>query len=117
MSRVVVAGTFDTKAEPLGLLVEKLRSLDAPPVTIDTGVSGGFRHGFCGMVAAMVTAEDAGVDGDGRRVEAAKLLHQKSERLGLGVEGTRDHHPAHGPPSTITTLRAGPGRALRWSRS
>ncbi|MCE2529074.1 MAG: Tm-1-like ATP-binding domain-containing protein [Acidimicrobiia bacterium] len=41
MSRVVVAGTFDTKAEPLELLVEKLRSLDAPPITMDTGVFGG----------------------------------------------------------------------------
>lgn len=41
MSRVVVAGAFDTKAEPLELLVEELRSLDAPPITIDTGVFGG----------------------------------------------------------------------------
>ena len=41
MSRIVLAGTFDTKAEPLELLVEELRGLDAPPITIDTGVFGG----------------------------------------------------------------------------
>ena len=41
MSRVVVAGAFDTKAEPLNLLVETLRTLGAPPITIDTGVFGG----------------------------------------------------------------------------
>lgn len=57
MSRVVVAGTFDTKAEPLGLLVEKLRSLDAPPITIDTGVFGS-DHG-CDHPAEAV-AEAAG---------------------------------------------------------
>ena len=41
MSRVVVAGAFDTKAEPLGLLVETLTTMGAPPVTIDTGVFSG----------------------------------------------------------------------------
>ena len=41
MSRVVVAGAFDTKAEPLGLLVEQLLSLGTPPITIDIGVFGG----------------------------------------------------------------------------
>ena len=41
MSRVVVAGAFDTKAEPLGLLVEMLTRMGAPPITIDTGVFGG----------------------------------------------------------------------------
>ena len=57
MSRVVVAGTFDTKAEPLDLLVAELRSLDAPPITIDTGVFGG-DHG-CDHPAEAV-AEAAG---------------------------------------------------------
>lgn len=41
MSRVVVVGAFDTKAEPLGLLVDALRDLYVPPITIDTGVFGG----------------------------------------------------------------------------
>ena len=41
MSRVVVAGAFDTKAEPLGLLVEMLTRMGAPPIAIDTGVFGG----------------------------------------------------------------------------
>ena len=57
MSRVVVAGAFDTKAEPLELLVEKLRSLDTSPITIDTGVFGG-DHG-CDHPAEVV-AEAAG---------------------------------------------------------
>lgn len=61
----------------------------------------------------MITTEDTGVDCDGRRVEATKLLDQQLERLCLGIEGTRDHHPAHGLLHTITTLRAGPGRAGR----
>ena len=38
MSRVVVAGAFDTKAEPLSLLVETLTAMGAPPITVDTGV-------------------------------------------------------------------------------
>ena len=41
MSRVVVAGTFDTKAEPMGLLVETLTAMGSSPITIDTGVFGG----------------------------------------------------------------------------
>ena len=41
MSRVVVAGAFDTKAEPLELLVETLTTMGAPPITIDTGVFSG----------------------------------------------------------------------------
>ena len=41
MSRIVVAGAFDTKAEPLRLLTETLRSSGEPPITIDTGVFGG----------------------------------------------------------------------------
>ena len=57
MSRVVVAGTFDTKAESLELLVKKLRSLDAPPITIDTGVFG--RDHGCDHPAEAV-AEAAG---------------------------------------------------------
>ena len=57
MSRVVVVGTFDTKAAPLGLLVDALRGLYAPPITIDTGVFGG-DHG-CDHPAESV-AEAAG---------------------------------------------------------
>ena len=57
MSRAVVAGAFDTKAEPLELLVEELRRLDVPPITIDTGVFGG-DHG-CDHPAEAV-AEAAG---------------------------------------------------------
>ena len=41
MTRIVVAGAFDTKAEPLKLLTETLRSSGEPPITIDTGVFGG----------------------------------------------------------------------------
>jgi len=57
MSRVVVAGAFDTKAEPLGLLVETLTGMGSPPITIDTGVFGG-DHG-CRYPAEAV-AEAAG---------------------------------------------------------
>lgn len=57
MSRIVVAGAFDTKAEPLGLLVETLTELGSPPITIDTGVFGG-DHG-CHHPAGAV-AEAAG---------------------------------------------------------
>ncbi|MDE0131560.1 MAG: Tm-1-like ATP-binding domain-containing protein [bacterium] len=57
MSRVVVAGAFDTKAEPLGLLVETLTGMGSPPITIDTGVFGG-DHG-CHHPAGAV-AEAAG---------------------------------------------------------
>ena len=38
MARIVVAGTFDSKAEPLGQLVEALREEGEEPVVIDTGV-------------------------------------------------------------------------------
>ena len=57
MSRIVVAGAFDTKAEPLKLLTETLRSSGEPPITIDTGVFGG-DHG-CDHPAEEV-AEAAG---------------------------------------------------------
>ena len=57
MSRIVVAGAFDTKAEPLGLLVRTLGVLGASPITIDTGVFGG-DHG-CAYPAEAV-AEAAG---------------------------------------------------------
>ena len=57
MSRIVVAGAFDTKAEPLKLLTETLRSSGEPPITIDTGVFGG-DHG-CDHQAEEV-AEAAG---------------------------------------------------------
>ena len=41
MGRVVIAGAFDTKSEPLDLLARMLKSLGASPITIDTGVFGG----------------------------------------------------------------------------
>ena len=41
MSAVVVAGAFDTKAEPLSLLVETLTNMGSPPITVDTGVFSG----------------------------------------------------------------------------
>ena len=55
--RVVIAGAFDTKAEPLELLARMLKSLGASAVTIDTGVFGG-DHG-CDFPADAV-AEAAG---------------------------------------------------------
>ena len=57
MSRVVIAGAFDTKAEPLEFLASTLRALGAVPVMIDTGVFGG-DHG-CDHPAEEV-AEAAG---------------------------------------------------------
>lgn len=41
MGSIIVAGTFDTKAEPLGLLVQTLKGLGEPVITIDTGIFGG----------------------------------------------------------------------------
>ncbi|MDE0529427.1 MAG: Tm-1-like ATP-binding domain-containing protein [Truepera sp.] len=41
MGRIVVAGTFDTKAEPLNLLVGTLVAMGETPITIDVGVFGG----------------------------------------------------------------------------
>ncbi len=41
MARIVVAGAFDTKAEPLRRLADALTVLGEPPITIDTGVFGG----------------------------------------------------------------------------
>ena len=38
MSRIVVVGSFDTKAAPLGRLVSTLRALGEEPVTVDTAV-------------------------------------------------------------------------------
>ena len=38
MGRIVVVGSFDTKAGPLGRLVAKLRDLGEEPVTVDAGV-------------------------------------------------------------------------------
>ena len=38
MRRIAVVGAFDTKAVPLGRLVDKLRALGEAPVTVDTGV-------------------------------------------------------------------------------
>ncbi|MDE0189035.1 MAG: Tm-1-like ATP-binding domain-containing protein [bacterium] len=55
MSRVVVAGAFDTKAEPLGLLVDTLTRMGAPPITIDTGVFGG-DHGCVHPAGAVAEA-------------------------------------------------------------
>jgi uncharacterized protein (UPF0261 family) len=43
MSRIVVAGSFDSKAEPLGRLVADLRDLGEHPIVIDTGVYPGER--------------------------------------------------------------------------
>ncbi|MCY4371513.1 MAG: Tm-1-like ATP-binding domain-containing protein [bacterium] len=57
MGRIVITGTFDTKAEPLRLLARMLESLGSPPITIDTGVFGG-DHG-CDYPAESV-AEAAG---------------------------------------------------------
>lgn len=57
MSSVVVAGAFDTKAQPLNLLAGNLRILGVTPLTIDTGVFGG-DHG-CDYPAGVV-AEAAG---------------------------------------------------------
>ena len=36
MARIVVAGSFDSKAEPLGLLIELLRAKGEDPIVIDT---------------------------------------------------------------------------------
>ena len=52
-----MVGAFDTKAEPLGLLVETLTQMGSPPITIDTGVFSG-DHG-CHHPAGAV-AEAAG---------------------------------------------------------
>ena len=38
MARIVVAGSFDSKAEPLGLLIELLRAKGEDPIVIDTSV-------------------------------------------------------------------------------
>ena len=57
MGRVVVAGAFDTKAEPLSRLVEALASLGEMPITIDTGVFGA-AQGY--DYPASVVAEAAG---------------------------------------------------------
>ena len=43
MRRIVVAGAFDTKSEPLGRLVEALEALGHRPITVDTGVFAGDR--------------------------------------------------------------------------
>ena len=57
MSRVVVAGAFDTKAEPLSLLLETLATMGSSPITIDTGVFSG--DNGCNYPAGAV-AEAAG---------------------------------------------------------
>ena len=57
MGHIVIAGAFDTKAEPLCLLAERLRAMGESPITIDTGIFGG-DHG-CDHSAESV-AEAAG---------------------------------------------------------
>ncbi|MDE0169946.1 MAG: Tm-1-like ATP-binding domain-containing protein [bacterium] len=44
MSRIVLVGAFDTKAEPFEILVDALATLGASTTTIDTGVFGGKRR-------------------------------------------------------------------------
>ena len=39
--KIVIAGTFDTKAEPFGHLLRALEQLGERPITLDTGVFGG----------------------------------------------------------------------------
>ncbi|MCB1494332.1 MAG: Tm-1-like ATP-binding domain-containing protein [Bauldia sp.] len=58
MSRVVIAGSFDTKAEPLGLLIRLLRDRDEDPVVIDTSV---FAGDPAATYPASVVAERAGM--------------------------------------------------------
>ena len=86
MSRIVVAGAFDTKAEPLGLLVRTLGVLGAPPITIDTGVFGG-DHG-CAYPAEAV-AEAAGL-----LVTGSSSSRQGRRRVGHDLGRVPHPHPA-----------------------
>ena len=68
MSRIVVAGSFDSKAVPLGLLIEKLRAAGEAPIVIDTSVYAG-DHGCefsADDVAARAGANAADVASLGR---------------------------------------------------
>lgn len=58
MSRIVVAGAFDSKTEPFRLLAERLRARGEEPITIDVGAFSGDEHG-CDYPAPAV-AEAAG---------------------------------------------------------
>lgn len=58
MGRIVLVGSFDTKSEPLGLLIEELSAAGQLPITIDTGVFGG-EHG-CDYSAAVVAEAGGG---------------------------------------------------------
>jgi uncharacterized protein (UPF0261 family) len=55
--KIVIAGAFDTKAEPFGHLVNALELLGEPSITIDTGVFGGE---FGCTYPAQAVAEAAG---------------------------------------------------------
>jgi len=57
MGQIVIAGSFDTKAEPFGNLVKALESLGASTITIDTGVFGG---DYGCSYSAQTVAEAAG---------------------------------------------------------
>lgn len=90
MSRVVVAGAFDTKAEPLSLLVETLTTMGASPITIDTGVFSGDHR--CHHPAAAVA--EAGGYSQGElpslgRAEAVSAMARGAATIlrGLVAEG------------------------------
>lgn len=83
MSRITVAGAFDTKAEPFRLLTERLRSLGEPPITIDVGVFSGDGPG-CDFPAAAV-AEAAGRSlaevREAGRAEAVSVMADGAARI------------------------------------
>ncbi|MEM7442389.1 MAG: Tm-1-like ATP-binding domain-containing protein [Pseudomonadota bacterium] len=78
MAKVVVAGTFDSKTEPLGLLVDLLRARGEDPVTIDTSV---FEHDYKTTWSSAAVAEAAGKD------HATLAARGRSEAISVMSEG------------------------------
>ena len=81
MTKIVVVGTYDTKAKPLQMLERALITAGEVPVTIDTGV---FAADVTITYSASAVAEAAGEDHQdlaGRgRAKAVRVMAQGSRR-------------------------------------
>ena len=81
MARIVVAGSFDSKAEPLGILIEMLRAKGEDPIVIDTAV-------FPGDPSAAYSAEAVAARAGMRHAELPAL--GRAEAVGIMASGAAD---------------------------
>ena len=81
MARIVVAGSFDSKAKPLEILIESLRAKGEDPIVIDTAV-------FPGDPSAAYPAEAVAATAGMRHAELPALGRAKA--VGIMASGAAD---------------------------